>query len=268
MTPKIYIVDKSKRIPIQLAKIISDSYEVKSSQHPDIALLEIIDWKPDLLITGLEIGNITGLDLCTILKMIPELSGIPIILLSSQDEEIAIKKIADIGVDYYIKKDKKAFNEIKKKIQKLFLDQSAQKQSQTKKAESILLVDDSILVRTMLANMLRRSGIAEIIQAQNGEEALQCLSKHNVDFVLSDYHMPILDGPQLVKIIRQTRSPQDLPIIIATGEQQEGQIQKILDAGANGVLIKPISMKSLQKVLNAFASGTIFSFGFESADDE
>lgn len=52
-----------------------------------------------------------------------------------------------------------------------------------------------------------------------------------------------------------------IPVIIATGVQEEDRLAEILAAGANGVLVKPISSSKLKKVLQAFADGTLASFG-------
>lgn len=261
MAGKIYVVDGSRKIPAELANQLGRGYEVKSSRHPDLALLEILSWRPDLLVTGVEVGNITGPDLCTILKMIPDLSSIPVILLSAAEDERAINRIAaEVGVDYYIKKDRHAFTELTATIRAVFHDASPGVNRPARKTEKVLLVDDSLLVRTMLANMLRSSGVPEILQAEDGEEAWHILSENEVDFILSDYYMPVLDGPGLVRKIKEERQ-QDVPVIIATGVQEEDRLAEILAAGANGVLVKPISSSKLKKVLQAFADGTLASFG-------
>ncbi len=261
MTRKIYIVDKSRQIPRQLAKLIGSGYELRSGQHADTALLEIIDWKPDVLISGIEIGNITGLDLCMILKMMPELAGMPIILLSSYNSDKARKRVAAVGADCYIHKDKLAFHAVEETIHKLLPDAGAE--AGARKAGTVLLADDSMLVRTMLVNMLRSAGVEEVVQAKNGVEALQRLSERKVDFVLTDYHMPVMDGPELLAAMREDEKLKGLPVIIATAEERRDHIDRILADGANGVLRKPISSNKLVKLLAAFSDGSIASFGFE-----
>jgi len=96
---------------------------MRSCQHADKALLEIIDWSPDALITGVEIGNINGFDLCMILKMIPEYAGMPIILLSSHESAKASRRAAEVGADFYIKKGVAAAHEILRALEKLISPQ-------------------------------------------------------------------------------------------------------------------------------------------------
>ena len=264
MPGKIYIVEQSKLIVHQLTEVMGNDFRIRSSPHADLALLEIIDWQPDLLITGVEVGNITGFDLCMVLKMIPDFAGMPVILLSSYKGQMATGRASEVGADYYIVKGIKSAFLIRQTIRELFPEEEDRRQICGKELVKLLLVDDSVLVRTMLANMFKSVGVAEIVQANNGREALEYLSGSDFDLVLSDYYMPEMDGPRLVREIRKSKGPAELPIIIATGETKEKQIKQTMADGANGVMIKPISTKNIKDILNAYSDGSIISFGYKA----
>lgn len=270
MSRKIYIVDKSKQIPRMVGDILGADYEVKSNSVADLALLEIIAWRPDLLITGVEIGNITGFDLCMILKMMPKMVYLPVILLSSHKDKDTFRRLAEVGADYYIEKTGEAFGEIELKVREIFHDQGTLISLEERQARKVLLVDDSFLVRTVLANMLECAGVGEVVQAEHGEEALAYLDDHRVDLIITDYHMPVMDGPALVRKVRETPGLNELPIVVATAEQQAKHIDRILADGANGVLHKPVSGTSLSRLLASYSDGSISSLGFSLAgsDDE
>ena len=166
-----------------------------------------------------------------------------------------------MGADYYIEKNREAFGEIEHKVREIFHDQGCLINLQEKQANTVLLVDDSILVRTVLENMLECAGVPEVILAEHGEEAMECLENNHIDLIITDYHMPVMDGPGLVKKVRGTDQLRDIPIIVATAEQKATHIDRVMNAGANGVLLKPVSGSSLTNLLAAYCDGSISSFG-------
>ncbi len=256
MKRKIFIVDQSELITSQLTTILGSTFEVKTASHADKALLEIIEWLPDLLVTGVEIGNITGFDLCHILKMMQELASMPIILLTSYLDEKTSIMAHKVGVDCYIQKSTTLIQEIVPKINDLLYEPEVHTLP-GKKITTVLLVDDSALIRRMVGNMLNSLG-TDVVSAKDGEEALEMLEYNKVDLVLSDYHMPRMNGPELIGKLRLTYNKDDLPIFLISGVENVEKQQEVIDNGANGILLKPVSGKNLKDLLNAFASGSAF----------
>ena len=113
--------------------------------------------------------------------------------------------------------------------------------TQTEEANqgSVLVVDDEEKIRELLSLHLGRKG-HKVAVAGNGKEALELLEKCNIDLVLMDIRMPGMTGIEVLKILRGTHSPTELPVIMVTGVNQSQDIVAALDLGANDYVTKPI----------------------------
>jgi sigma-B regulation protein RsbU (phosphoserine phosphatase) len=103
----------------------------------------------------------------------------------------------------------------------------------------ILVVDDSPSNRSALARLLHSRGY-EALPAADGPEALRLLDATSVDLVLLDVLMPGQSGIEVLEEIRRTRSPADLPVIMATGLDASDDIVRALELGANDYVTKPL----------------------------
>src|SRR3979490_1463496 len=106
-------------------------------------------------------------------------------------------------------------------------------------AGRLLIVDDNELNRDMLARRLARKGY-EILLAENARQLPQRVKEDAVDLVLLDIEMPEISGLEALKILRETYSPIELPIIMVTAKNQSEDVVKALDLGANDYVTKPI----------------------------
>ncbi len=111
----------------------------------------------------------------------------------------------------------------------------------------VLVVDDSPVNRAVLKAMLAKSGVAEVVMAQNGREALAVLEGNgNFDIVLSDLWMPEMDGYGLVNAIRADARFSRLPVYLLTADvEARGQPEA---SGFTGILLKPITLEKLQEL--------------------
>jgi DNA-binding response OmpR family regulator len=114
-------------------------------------------------------------------------------------------------------------------------------------APTILLVDDEDAVRKVLAFPLERDGY-EVIQAADGEEALQQFSQQPVDLVVLDIMLPRLDGLEVCKRLRATST---VPIIMLTARDDE--LDKVigLELGADDYITKPFSIREFRSRVRA-----------------
>ena len=118
----------------------------------------------------------------------------------------------------------------------------------------ILLVDDEPNLREMLRQMLEMGGF-DVIEAEDGLEALEKLEERAPDVLVLDVMMPNLDGVSLCKQLRASAAFADLPILMVSGKTQTRAVQEGLAAGANHYLRKPIDvaelLQSVRKLLPA-----------------
>ncbi|MCP4412828.1 MAG: response regulator [Gammaproteobacteria bacterium] len=117
----------------------------------------------------------------------------------------------------------------------------------------ILLVEDNEMNQEMLQEILSMSGI-KVVTANNGQEALDVLSKELVDGILMDCQMPVMDGYEATHRIREQEDFKALPIIALTGNAMESERQKVLAIGMNDFITKPIQFDTLFTTLAKWIS--------------
>ena len=102
----------------------------------------------------------------------------------------------------------------------------------------ILVVDDNEMNRDMLSRRLIKQGY-EVFTADGGRQAYELIEKEELDLVLLDIMMPGIDGFEVLQNIRETSSPAELPVIMATAMDEGADVVKALDMGANDYVTKP-----------------------------
>ena len=113
----------------------------------------------------------------------------------------------------------------------------------------ILTVDDSPTVRLVLSSTLRDAGY-EVIEACDGQEALDCLGGDDINMLITDLNMPKVDGIDLIRQVRRTRGFRFVPIIMLTTESEEEKKREGKAAGASGWILKPFKPEQLLAVVN------------------
>jgi DNA-binding NarL/FixJ family response regulator len=122
---------------------------------------------------------------------------------------------------------------------------------------NIGLVDDQELVRKGIAGLLALSGKTTITwEANNGATALATLANNPVDVILADIRMPVMDGIELVKTLRAQQN--FTPVLMLTTFDDSELFVQSLKAGANGFLLKDVSLEKLVSSLEALAQGAGF----------
>jgi two-component system chemotaxis sensor kinase CheA len=101
----------------------------------------------------------------------------------------------------------------------------------------LLVVDDSATSRTLEYNILKAAGY-DVLTAINGEQALQVLREHDIDLVISDVEMPIMNGLELVRQLRQRPELEHLPVVLVTSMGSDDDRQNGAEAGADAYIVK------------------------------
>ena len=117
----------------------------------------------------------------------------------------------------------------------------------------ILNVDDDMINRKLLTTMISKdASISEVVEVANGEEALKELKSNKYDIVLLDIIMPILDGLEVIRVMKADKNLQDIPIIILTTD--ETKKAQALELGANDFLPKPVRTAPLLEKIKSWTS--------------
>ncbi len=112
--------------------------------------------------------------------------------------------------------------------------------------EAILLVEDSEMQRETARSILEDLGYKRVIEAKDGQEALQALQKEKFDLILSDLEMPKMDGQELLQKIRSNPDYKDIPFIMLTIYDEKEKIVRAAGAGVSDYIIKPIERNTLK----------------------
>lgn len=114
----------------------------------------------------------------------------------------------------------------------------------------ILLVDDSNTMRRIQKTQLSNLGISEIVEAENGQDALDKLSANMpIDVVMLDWNMPIMDGFTCLEEIRKNGSYGSVKVIMCTSESEKEKVMQAIKAGANNYIVKPFTPDALKEKL-------------------
>ena len=100
----------------------------------------------------------------------------------------------------------------------------------------ILIVDDSMAARMLMKGFFADDDSFEIVEAENGEKAIELFKKEKPDITFLDLTMPVMDGFEALKIIKELDS--DAPVVVLTADIQKKSIEKVMKLGAYSVLKK------------------------------
>lgn len=108
----------------------------------------------------------------------------------------------------------------------------------------ILMVDDDKTTRKLMTIMLRGKGF-EVVQAENGLDAIEKLGAESVQFILTDLNMPFMDGIEFTRTVKSDPARSHLPVVMITTEADEEEKKKAMAAGADGYLCKPVTAEDV-----------------------
>lgn len=117
----------------------------------------------------------------------------------------------------------------------------------------ILVVDDSRAMRRIVARTIRQAGYDghEIIEAENGKEALDMVRAHNPDLILSDWHMPEMSGIEFLGALNAEGL--EIPFGFVSSESTPEMVELATKGGAMFLLAKPFTADDMSQVLGVFA---------------
>jgi two-component system chemotaxis response regulator CheY len=106
-----------------------------------------------------------------------------------------------------------------------------------------LIVDDSSVMRKIVERCLRQAGmdLGQVLEASNGAEGLALVSENTFDLILSDINMPVMDGLEFVRRLKEMDNGKNVPIVMITTEGGEKSVLEALSLGAKGYIRKPFT---------------------------
>jgi len=264
---RVLIVDDSKSWHTILGETLAMFGVESDSAYSGMEALEKLDECKnlyDLILMDWSMPGMDGIEAGSrIHEMCMEHLDMPepvnVIMISAYRQESIVKKAKEKGMDIFLQKpvNPKLLNDV---LANIFygdvrpekVDESADTEKRlhrrlsTLRGGRILLVEDNDMNREIISGLLEGSGIV-IEEAFNGAEAVEKYEKGKYDLILMDIQMPVMDGFEATKRIREMDG--DIPIIALTANAMKEDVEKTAEVGMNRHLNKPIDVISLYRVL-------------------
>src|ERR1700748_1569996 len=119
-----------------------------------------------------------------------------------------------------------------------------------------LVVDDSLTMRRIMINALQRIGYTDIIEADDGHDALMKFDE-SVSFIITDWNMPVMSGLEFARAVRATPTGQAVPILMVTTRGAREDIVTAVEAGVNNYILKPFTPSVLKEKIDRCLASTV-----------
>ena len=110
-----------------------------------------------------------------------------------------------------------------------------------------LVVDDFATMRRIIRNLLRDLGCSNVVEAEDGNAALNAMVASKIDFVITDIHMPGMDGMELGRQLRGNPQYKEMPILMVTAEASKDMITEAAKIPVDGYIVKPFTANTLKE---------------------
>ncbi|CUS93368.1 chemotaxis response regulator CheY [Candidatus Kryptonium thompsonii] len=110
-----------------------------------------------------------------------------------------------------------------------------------------LVVDDSPTMRRIVINALKNIGYTDIVEAEDGKDALAKLYAERIDFIITDWNMPNMGGLELTKAVRSDANFANIPILMVTTRAMKEDVLEALQARVNNYIVKPFTPQILKE---------------------
>jgi len=117
-----------------------------------------------------------------------------------------------------------------------------------------LVVDDSPTMRRIVKNTLKGLGYEEVVEAEDGKDALTKLYAEPVDFIITDWNMPNMNGLEFVKAVKDDDSLATLPILMVTTRGNKTDILEAMQAKVSSYVIKPFTPPVIKEKIDSILS--------------
>jgi len=207
----------------------------------------------DLAIIDLDMPEINGIQLIEMIKSKKQFANLPIIIYTGKENyEEDVKRIDGL-FEALLHKSSTNIEDLQETVTAMInrYDEPStpEEVKEQKDTVKILLVEDYKHSQIIVTRLLKKNNFESIVVVENGQEALDAVKEQRYDLILMDMQMPVMNGFEATRKIRELGNYKDTPIIALTAFAMKGDREKCLDAGATDYIPKPIdSQEFLKKV--------------------
>jgi CheY-like chemotaxis protein len=224
---RVLIVDDNEAVRDMMSRFLQQAgYQVITAHNGIDGLRLAAEASPDVILLDVMMPHMDGWSVLSALKLDPRSNGIPVIMMTIVDDK---RQGYALGASDYL---------LKPVNSETLLTTLKRYQSASGTTSTVLLVEDNAANREMTQRQLEKTPW-QVIEAENGRQALEQLQDHQPDVILLDLMMPEMDGFEFLSIMRQNPEWCSIPVIVITAkdltaedrQQLEGQIQRLYQKG-------------------------------------
>jgi signal transduction histidine kinase/CheY-like chemotaxis protein/HPt (histidine-containing phosphotransfer) domain-containing protein len=211
------------------------------------------DARFDLAILDFHMPGMDGFELARHIQNHPVYSSLKLMMLTSSLTNVDDKELDAMGISCSLTKPARQaalYNALVDIVRGTGSEnQSSPQESEPRQRPQVLLTEDNPINQEVASMMLENIG-CEVQIAENGADALEALEERIFDLVLMDCQMPVMDGYEATRVIRNKSKQSSIPVIALTANAMEGDRELCLSSGMDDYLSKPVSQKNLQKKID------------------
>jgi CheY-like chemotaxis protein/signal transduction histidine kinase len=207
----------------------------------------------DLAIIDLDMPEVDGVELIGLIKSTEQFKNLPIIIYTGKKDFDDDVRRLDGMFEGLLQKSSTSLENLQATINEMinrYEEPAKAEEIITKKdTVKILLVEDYKHSQIIVTRLLKKNDFDSIVVVENGQEALDAVRQQHYDLILMDMQMPVMNGFEATRRIRELEEYKETPIVALTAFAMKGDREKCLDAGATDYIPKPIdSQEFIQKV--------------------
>jgi signal transduction histidine kinase/CheY-like chemotaxis protein len=250
--PMVVLVaeDNLDNLKLTTSFLQSAGYRVKSAENGKVAADLAASFRYDLILMDLEMPVMDGFEATVEIRAAESEAGrdpVPIVALSAHSLSSYRQRAREVGMDDFASKP----------IRRAQLLEVAGRRVDSRAV--VLVADDSPDFLSLIGMYLKSHGY-RFVTATNGSEALDAFRSQRISMILLDMNMPVMDGYETARAIRDAETGKTVPIVAITGHNGASERQKCLDAGCSMHLAKPFQPDAWLKVIaETLASDTRIS---------
>lgn len=178
-----------------------------------------------------------------------------ILMLSSMDLSNSLEKCKQYQIDHYLTKPV-TMKELYSTLHRIASNNVENVEKPSKTSDSyltgfmrVLVVEDNEINLLLIVEIMRKLGF-HVLEATDGQEAVQIYNQNKLDMIIMDLHMPVMDGYEACRIIRESeKKKRHIPIIALTADAMIGTQERCLDAGMDAFITKPFRKEKLIEII-------------------
>ncbi|OHX10177.1 response regulator [Chromobacterium sphagni] len=251
------LISLAEPSPVQ-AQIITKALETLGATQIEIHLggEELIqqarERRPNLVISAYHLPDMTGSQLVQTLRDSDDLYDMPFILVSSETNPDRLEAIRQAGSLAILPKpfsEQELQTAMQSVITFLNCDSLGAEVDADMALMNVLIVDDSSTSRHHIRQVLEKLGFEHFCETSGGERALQLIEQEAFQLIITDYHMPEMNGLELARHIRGSGLQERTPILMITSDSEHIGPAELEDAGIAASCNKPFEMEKLRQLI-------------------